>query len=279
MKKIKLSHDQIRRYRSNRFALLDSKTGEFVRYANTEESKAATHAHSKKRNIKVRDGERILNFKADRDRMKEELLSQHGEDVRAFDRSMRPLFFAKTFVPTVHPNEKPTAPHPNRCNCAEWEGRPDGKHHPLCKFNKIASDEHRSDLKDIELTENVEPEKEPLHELAHSPEKETPEEVQSSTIEMTNSPPPPSECPDNCYKWKRPDGFDPEQHHPSCSYYEAWRSYDKGELPYFIYTMSGTLMRPATPEEKKEAKQRLETVGSPTIVIGKEEFLCLNEEP
>lgn len=350
MKKIKLSQDQIRRWRANRFALLDNDTGEFVRYANTEESKAATQAQSRKRNIRVKDGNRLLNFRPDRERMKEELIALHGESVRAYDRSMRPLFYAKIFTPTVSPHEKPTAPNPTRCQCAEWEGRPDGKHHPFCKFNKIAPEEHRSDLGDLEL-ESSENKKEldtaknvkqppdktqvirnllqeagldldhvsdqdlvpalkvsfekagielesyhpentkaaPVALIVPTPDggqavcqtqiEESEEVPTSSTIEVSETPPAPGDCPEKCFKWRRPNDFDPEQHHPSCPCYEAWRSHSSGNLPYFIYTLNGTLMRPATPEEIKESKHLLETAGSPTVIIGKEEFLCLNEEP
>lgn len=298
MKNVRLASSQLTRWRLNRFALLDNETGEFVRYANEQESIQATEANRRGRIVKVRENGRLLNFRLDRERLKEELVKEHGQNVRALARNNTQLFVARTFVPTIDPTEKPTAPHPNRCKCSEWEGRPDGKHHPHCSMNKLAPDAHRSDLGDIELgggSDNPEgkmvaggsdvqlsqplppePETEPEPETKPEPEPENVESAKTE-IEVQDAPIAPSDC--ECLRWRRPEGFEADQHHPTCPHYEPWRSYAQGQLPYFVFTSNGTLMRRASPEEITEMKKRLETVGSPTIRIGAEEFLVLNESP
>jgi hypothetical protein len=378
MKNVRLTMSQHKRWRENRFALIDSETGEFCRYATTEESMAATQAGVKKRRIRVKENGRILNFKLDRERLKEELIKEHGGTVRALARNTKQLFVARAHVPTVDPQAKPVAPHPNRCNCAEWEDRPDGKHHPMCKMNKIAPPEHRADLPDLELNagsprqrpagepeppegyrslradpppydahieirnhnqstvfkhprgadhnwgpwiwwrslvaetkpvpepesepepepepeSESEPESEPETEaeqdadftmlaepveagLTDSPELDKPESTEMPPqIDISDPPLAPTDC--ECAKWMRPEGSERSQHHPACPHFADWAAHEEGELPHFIFTKSGTLMRRATAAEKKEAREKLEKVGLPIINIGNEEFLCLNEAP
>lgn len=302
MKNVRLNVSQLHRWRLNRFALIAEDTGEFVRFATLNESIQATEAVRRRRQIKVKENGRLLHFRLDRERLKEELRRDHGQNVRALARNNQQLFTARSFQPTIDPQQKPQAPNPNRCKCSEWEGRPDGRHHPHCSFNAIAPEEHRSDLGDLviegggALTDVSELEPEPLDAiaavatgcasavsdvgmveprsmLAAAPAVITPEAV----VEVRDPPLAPSDC--ECLKWRRPEGHDTDQHHPSCDKDAEWRSYVDGELPSFVFTLNGTLMRRASPEEKKEADARLRSQGSPTIRIGSEEFLVLAEAP
>lgn len=306
MKTIRLDNSQRIRWRQNRYALLDSETGNFVRYATIQEAYQKADADARNLKVKVKDKGRILNFRPDRERLKEELIRTHGTSVRVVGSNGLQLFVSRVFVPTLVPEDKRVAPHPNRCKCSEWEGRPDGKHHPHCPLNAIAPPEHRSDLQDIELTGELIEEVGTSDTIApkaeEAPSKETPSEEtvpredphdteppppiahavpSPSVIEFSDIPPSPGDCPNKCFQWRMPMGQDREldQHHPACEFEAPWREHSNGELPSFIYTLSGTLMRRASLDEKAEAQRNLELRGSPTIQLGSEEFLVMTETP
>lgn len=310
MKTIKFNRSQNERYRQNRYALIDSETGEFKRYASEQEARDfAAHA-AKRRTIRVRENGKLLNFKPDRERLKEELLAEHKENVRVVRPNGVQVMVARFFVPSPKKGaQEPTrtAPHPSRCQCSEWEGRPDGKHHPQCPMNEIAPDEHRV-LPDItlgepgpphfsepevpDLKESAEPEElpyevedEPPALGTDVPPPESPPETEEddtippppAELETSEEPPSPGDC--ECLKWKRPPGSTKDGHHPTCPHDGPWREHQEGALPYFLWTINGVKMRRATPEERVESQKRLREVGTPTIVISDMEFMVLNEAP
>ncbi len=259
MKIVSLNHSQYRRWRSNRMALVDSQ-GDFVRYATEGEADAAETARKRGTVVKVREGDRELSFTTDRDVLKQELLRQYG--------SCRIQLFNRHTVAMVHdPNtSRLSAPapadasrvSPEHCQCAKWGGRQPGKHHPACQYNKLAPPEQqghpRTQVIDAEVVVAV-------------PEAETPA-APGGFI------PAPEECA--CRDWAKPGDSDPNLHHPTCEWFDAWNL--RGVKGWGLYDLNGDYRRPASTEEVTAARESAEANGTPVVTIDGLEYVVLEEE-
>lgn len=262
MKIVRLNHSQYARFRSNRMALITLE-GEFVRFATEDEAASFEVARRRGTVTKVREKytdpedqvvERILVFTTDREVLKKELLALHGS-CRVMLFNGKQLFDVRDpNVSRISPPPKPEVHHitPERCQCAKWGGRQAGKHHPACQFNKLAPPEFQGHPRE-QILDAVE-----LPVEAPKP----------SSLEYV---PAPEEC--ECRDWAKGGDSDPNLHHPTCQWFDAWNLRASGEM--VLCDIDGTYRRPATTDEVAESEKNKGERGAPFVTIDKSDFIVL----
>lgn len=181
------------------------------------------------------------------------------------------------------------APRPEFCQCKDWGAPHPGRHHRICEWNKVAPPDERA----LESTEAADVEKR----ISENQLEEAKPNVTSGLVAatMTHSPgvapaeqelaPDPANC--QCKDWARPEGADPNMHHPICQHRELWEKQNAHRAAqdrpvFFLYDLDGDeAVREATPEEVKEAEHNEQTTGLRSISIGEAVYVVLaeGEEP
>lgn len=264
MRQHRLNREETKRYNDNRLVLLD-KEGNFVRYASEIEAKKHSEGISRGIKLKVKQADgNLLTPINDREYMFQEIAKKYGDcQVLRFNGArMKTIRDPNVRRPTVEESST-GAPDPDRCQCSNWGGRVQGRHHRICAFNTKAPPHQRGDM--IESTDMNEEADEVLP-TAESGIAEKKDRVIPRLPEpdmVVERPPSPSNC--ECEDWEKPDGADPADHHPSCKWF--------GVTGFGLYTLDGKRLRDASKAEIAESRRNVLSIGTTTAMVDGREFL------
>lgn len=271
MRTVKLTRDQFTRWRTNALAFVKAGTHEVVRYATVEEAVAFSKQTTRgiKTTLKI-NGLDVVGVH-DRDLMKAEYLKGGDCILQSFNGRYVSTFRApENAAPIVVPGAG--TPDPDRCSCVRWKGRPDGKHHPSCRFNAKAPAEHQAPLPDpvVHLDAPV-PSPATTEPPAPATIPSAPPAPEAEPEEEPDAPGAPEDC--ECQTWDWPEGADRYQHHELCEHRPSVALAD-------LVAMNGQVVREATEAERAQAFAGLSknSAGLPMLTIDGAEYLVVDRK-
>ena len=269
MEVITLKSGQFKQVRSKSLLLLDNKMTVVRRMTPAEEAEMKAHnqeqralaraAQQFQKKFEVKpfqifdENEEPYTIMQEGELVEHRIMMEAGEDVflkQPNGKYWKVLRHPDVKRPSIE-DMKRTVPKPEFCECKEMAGRMPGRHHHLCRYNAMAPDNEKAfTAKDFDEPETVEEKAEMLETI----KKEGQGYVSYRDCE--------------CRQQPKPEGADPRDHHPACSWF--------GVSEYrLLRVKDNKFLRYATKDEAASAKERLEKDATPEIEV--DEIACYVE--